>query len=138
MFIAEINRSFGHWRSPQLHTRVIEVCSAFLEDAMATEWEAAKRALQLELRSSTAYDHAALNQAVEKARAEIKADRRAYLTEVFLEQKASFSSPSKPGKFISKDQLGSDPSAKEYDLLAVSSLPTALLSPPFSPISLKS
>lgn len=131
MFTAEINKNFGHWQSTQLHTRVIEVCSAFLEDAMAIEREAAKRVLQLELRSPTAYDHAALNQAVEKARAEIKADRRAYLTDVFEKQRASFGSPNKPGKPISAEQLGPDPSAKEYELLAVS-LPstTLLLNPP--------
>ena len=137
MFTAEINRNFGQWRSTRLHTRIIEVCSAFLEQAMAAEREAAKRALRLELGSSTAYDHATLNQAVEKARAEIKADRRAHLTEVFL-QRTNFGSPSKPGKPISEDQLGPDPSAKEYDLLAVSPPPTTLLLLLSPPISLKS
>lgn len=135
MFAAEIQNNFGNWSSTQLHTRVIEVCSAFLEEAMATERESAKRALQLELRSPTAYDHASLNVAVEKARAEIKADRQAYLSELFLEnQRTNFGSPIKPGKPISEDQLGPDPSAKEYDLLAVSP-PTALLCPPSSSIS---
>lgn len=135
MFTAEIRKGFGNWSSTQLHTRVIEVCSAFLEEAMATERESAKRALQLELRSPTAYDHASLNAAVEKAKAEVKADRRAYLTEAFIEnQRTNFGSPTKPGKTISEDQLGSDPSAKEYDLLAVSPS-TTLLCPPSSSIS---
>lgn len=135
MFTAEIRKNFGNWSSTQLHTRVIEVCSAFLEEAMASERESAKRALQLELRSPTAYDHASLNAAVEKARAEVKADRRAYLTEAFIEnQRTNSGSQSKPGKPISEDQLGSDPSAKEYALLAVSPF-TTLLCPPSSSIS---
>lgn len=135
MFTAEIRKNFGNWRSTQLHTRVIEVCSAFLEEAMASERESAKRALQLELRSPTAYDHASLNAALEKVRAELKADRRAYLTEAFMEnQRTNSGSQSKPGKPISEDQLGSDPSAKEYDLLAVSPF-TTLLCPPSSSIS---
>lgn len=134
MFEAEIKENFGNWSSTQLHTRVIEVCSAFLEEAMATERKSAKRALQLELRSPTAFDQASLNAAVEKARAEIKADRRAHLIEVFLEnQRTNCGSPIKPGKSISEDQLGPDPSAEEYDLLAVSP-PTALLCSPSSPI----
>lgn len=132
MFTTEINKNFGQWRSTRLHTRIIEVCSAFLEQAMAAEREAAKRALRLELQSPTAYDYATLNQAVENARAEIKADRRAHLTEVFL-QRTNFGSPSKPGKPISEDQLGPDPSAKEYDLLAVSP-PTILLLLPLPPL----
>lgn len=135
MFTAEIKANFGNWSSTQLHTRVIEVCSAFLEEAMATERESAKRTLQLELRSPTAYDHASLNAAVEKARAEIMADRRAYLSEVFLENpRANFGSTIKPGKPITEDQLGPDPNAKVYDLLAVSP-PTSLLCPPSHPIS---
>lgn len=135
MFTAEIRKSFGNWSSTQLHTRVIEVCSAFLEEAMASERESAKRALQLELRSPTAYDHASLNAEVEKARAEVNADRRAYLTAAFIEnQRTNFGSQNKPGKPISEDQLGSDPSAKEYDLLAVSPFST-LLCPPCSYIS---
>lgn len=121
MFKAEIRKSFGNWSSTQLHTRVVEVCSAFLDEAMSSERESAKRALQLELRSPTAYDHASLNVAVENARAEVKAARRAYLTEAFVEnQRTNSGSPTKPGKSISEDQLGSDPSAKEYDVLAVS------------------
>ena len=121
MFTAEIRKSFGNWSSTQLHTRVVEVCSAFLDEAMASERESAKRALQLELRSPTAYDLASLNAAVENARAEFKAARRAYLTEALIEnQRTNSGSPTKPGKPISEDQLGSDPSAKEYDLLAVS------------------
>lgn len=132
IFTAEIKKNFGNWSSTQLHSRVIEVCSAFLEEAMVTERESAKRALQLELRSPTAYDLESLNEAVEKARAEVKADRRAYLTETFLEnQRTNFGSPTKPGKPISEAQLGPDPSAKEYDLLAVSPS-TTLLCPPSS------
>lgn len=123
MFTAEINKNFGHWRSTQVHTRVIEVCSAFLEEAMAAEREAAKRVLQLELSSPTAYDHESLNQAVEKSRAEIKADRRAYLTEVFVEKQMNLGCPIKASKSINGDQLGPDPNAKEYDLLAVSPPP---------------
>lgn len=135
MFTAEIRKSFGNWSSTQLHTRVIKVCSAFLEEAMASERESAKRALQLELRAPTAYDHASLNTAVEAARAEVREDRRAYLTEAFAEnRRANFGSQNKPAKTISEDQLGSDPSAKEYDLLAVSPF-TTLLCPPFSSIS---
>lgn len=127
MFMKHINEIFGRWRPTGLYTRVVEICSSFLKDAMASQRQAAQRALQLELHRPACFNAEGLKMADEKALSQIQASRHHYRASVYVsqqEQRATkgnvgLSKEDRVSKF-SDTQLGSDPYSQEVHLMGVS------------------
>ena len=127
MFMKHINEVFGRWRPTGLYTRVVEICSSFLKDAMASQRQAAQRALQLELHKPACFNAEGLKMADEKALSQIQASRHHYRALLYVNQMEQRTTKgniglSKEDKIakVSDTQLGSDPYSQEVHLMGVS------------------
>lgn len=124
MFMKHVDQVFGRWRATGLYTRVVEIYSSFLKDAMASQRKAAQRALQLELQKPASFNAEGLKIAEEKALAQIMADRQAFrATEYVVKHQelkgAKGSSRDERVRRVSDTQLGSDPYSQEVRLIGV-------------------
>lgn len=127
MFMKLLDRIFGCWRATLLYARVVGICSSFLKDAMASQRQAAERALQLELHKPASFNAEGLRTAEEKALNQIEADRRQYRASEYvrlqdqrnLKAGSGLSREDRVGK-VSDAQLGSDAYSQEVHLIGVS------------------
>lgn len=127
MFMKHANQIFGRWRVTGLYTRVVEICSSFLKDAMASQRKAAQRALKLELHKPASFNAEGLKMAEEQALDQIMTNRHSYRATIFVrhqEQRnvkgsGGLSREDRIGK-VSETQLGPDPYSQEVHLIGVS------------------
>lgn len=124
MFLKQVNQIFGRWRATGLYGQVVETCNSFLKDVMASQRQAAKRALQLELYKPATFNAEGLKIAEEKALNQIEASRHHYRALVYVNQQeqrnakgnGGLSKEEKVAK-ISDTQLGPDPYSQEVHLM---------------------